>query len=399
MFMKCPFCQKEINDSSKFCPECGKKLQSDTISENSRLQNTEVSDDKEPASGLKSAAETAGNFQKDADFETERKEEFSQRNNDPELNAVIKKLDNMNIMQIVCLVSFFIPVVNLLGQILLLVIVIMSLGLSVRVSSVLRRFRYYEYARISEGIKTKCAVILLSSILMAVAAIIMLIGVGRQSVTLMVGGYAVCFVMSLVATVLEIYCFLRLYTIMNVMDSIAHNREHPKKPGAGLVICVPIVFVLLIFTLSGIAAVIGLPIVIQHMKNCIFTEILMEAHNVKRQAAICAHEYNYTDFAGICDNTSEAAEGFGWKLRSPRDYATEYVDSIEVTSTNAEDSDSGYPEIKVTVNAKDRYFPDPDPKITYVGIAINDDIRWRLDPRETTVIIDIQSPWSVWDIR
>ena len=111
------------------------------------------------------------------------------------------------------------------------------------------------------------------------------------------------------------------------------------------------------------------------------------------------HEYNYTDFAGICDNTSEAAEGFGWKLRSPRDYATEYVDSIEVTSTNAEDSDSGYPEIKVTVNAKDRYFPDPDPKITYVGIAINDDIRWRLDPRETTVIIDIQSPWSVWDIR
>ena len=91
--MKCPFCQKEINDSSKFCPECGKKLQSDTISENSKLQNTEVSDDKEPASGLKSAAETAGNFQKDADFETERKEEFSQRNNDPELNAVIKKLE------------------------------------------------------------------------------------------------------------------------------------------------------------------------------------------------------------------------------------------------------------------------------------------------------------------
>ena len=75
------------------------------------------------------------------------------------------------------------------------------------------------------------------------------------------------------------------------------------------------------------------------------------------------------------------------------------MDSIEVTSTNAEDSDSGYPEIKVTVNAKDSYFPAPDPKITYVGIAINDDIRWRLDPRETTVIIDIQSPWSVWDIR
>ncbi|MBP3748443.1 MAG: hypothetical protein J6I35_02650 [Ruminobacter sp.] len=348
---------------------------------------------------MKSHAETDADFQKAADSGTEREDATGQKNNDQELNAVIKKLDTMNIMQIVCLASFFIPLVNLLGQILLLVIVIKSFSLSVRVTSVLRRYRYYEYAKISDGVRTKCAVILLSSILMAVAAIVMFIGIAELSVKMMLGGYAVCFVMAFVAMVLEIYCFIRLYTIMNVMDSIVRNRNHPKKPGGRLIIWIPIILILLMFMLSGIGAAISLPIVIQHIKNEVFTEIFMQADKVKRQAEICAYEFNYTDFADICDNTYEPVEGFGWKLRSPRAYASELVDSVEVTSTNAGDSRSGYPEINVTVNLKGRYFPDPDPKITYVGIAINDDIRWRLDPRETTVIIDIQSPWSVWDIR
>ena len=397
--MICPFCHKEISDNSNFCPECGKKLQADAGSQNNRQQYSPVSGNNETVSGMKSHAETDADFQKAADSGTEREDATGQKNNDPELNAVIKKLDTMNIMQIVCLASFFIPLVNLLGQILLLVIVIKSFSLSVRVTGVLRRYRYYEYAKISDGVRTKCAVILLSSILMAVAAIVMFIGIAELSVKMMLGGYAVCFVMAFVAMVLEIYCFIRLYTIMNVMDSIVRNRNHPKKPGGRLIIWIPIILILLMFMLSGIGAAISLPIVIQHIKNEVFTEIFMQADKVKRQAEICAYEFNYTDFADICDNTYEPVEGFGWKLRSPRAYASELVDSVEVTSTNAGDSRSGYPEINVTVNAKDRYFPDPDPKITYVGIAINDDIRWRLDPRETTVIIDIQSPWSVWDIR
>lgn len=397
--MICPFCHKEISDNSNFCPECGKKLQADAGAQNNRQQYSPVSGNNETVSGMKSHAETDADFQKAADSGTEREDATGQKNNDQELNAVIKKLDTMNIMQIVCLASFFIPLVNLLGQILLLVIVIKSFSLSVRVTSVLRRYRYYEYAKISDGVRTKCAVILLSSILMAVAAIVMFIGIAELSVKMMLGGYAVCFVMAFVAMVLEIYCFIRLYTIMNVMDSIVRNRNHPKKPGGRLIIWIPIILILLMFMLSGIGAAISLPIVIQHIKNEVFTEIFMQADKVKRQAEICAYEFNYTDFADICDNTYEPVEGFGWKLRSPRAYASELVDSVEVTSTNAGDSRSGYPEINVTVNLKGRYFPDPDPKITYVGIAINDDIRWRLDPRETTVIIDIQSPWSVWDIR
>lgn len=397
--MICPFCHKEISDNSNFCPECGKKLQADAGAQNNRQQYSPVSGNNETVSGMKSHAETDADFQKAADSGTEREDATGQKNNDQELNAVIKKLDTMNIMQIVCLASFFIPLVNLLGQILLLVIVIKSFSLSVRVTGVLRRYRYYEYAKISDGVRTKCAVILLSSILMAVAAIVMFIGIAELSVKMMLGGYAVCFVMAFVAMVLEIYCFIRLYTIMNVMDSIVRNRNHPKKPGGRLIIWIPIILILLMFMLSGIGAAISLPIVIQHIKNEVFTEIFMQADKVKRQAEICAYEFNYTDFADICDNTYEPVEGFGWKLRSPRAYASELVDSVEVTSTNAGDSRSGYPEINVTVNLKGRYFPDPDPKITYVGIAINDDIRWRLDPRETTVIIDIQSPWSVWDIR
>ena len=397
--MICPFCHKEISDNSNFCPECGKKLQADAGSQNNRQQYSPVSGNNETVSEMKSHAETDADFQKAADSGTEREDATGQKNNDPELNAVIKKLDTMNIMQIVCLASFFIPLVNLLGQILLLVIVIKSFSLSVRVTGVLRRYRYYEYAKISDGVRTKCAVILLSSILMAVAAIVMFIGIAELSVKMMLGGYAFCFVMAFVAMVLEIYCFIRLYTIMNVMDSIVRNRNHPKKPGGRLIIWIPIILILLMFMLSGIGAAISLPIVIQHIKNEVFTEIFMQADKVKRQAEICAYEFNYTDFADICDNTYEPVEGFGWKLRSPHAYASELVDSVEVTSTNAGDSRSGYPEIKVTVNLKGRYFPAPHPKITFVGVAVNNEIMWRINTKETNVIINIQSPWSVWDIR
>ena len=397
--MICPFCHKEISDNSNFCPECGKKLQADAGAQNNRQQYSPVSGNNETVSEMKSHAETDADFQKAADSGTEREDATGQKNNDPELNAVIKKLDTMNIMQIVCLASFFIPLVNLLGQILLLVIVIKSFSLSVRVTGVLRRYRYYEYAKISDGVRTKCAVILLSSILMAVATIVMFIGIAELSVKMMLGGYAFCFVMAFVAMVLEIYCFIRLYTIMNVMDSIVRNRNHPKKPGGRLIIWIPIILILLMFMLSGIGAAISLPIVIQHIKNEVFTEIFMQADKVKRQAEICAYEFNYTDFADICDNTYEPVEGFGWKLRSPHAYASELVDSVEVTSTNAGDSRSGYPEINVTVNLKGRYFPAPHPKITFVGVAVNNEIMWRINTKETNVIINIQSPWSVWDIR
>ena len=124
----------------------------------------------------------------------------------------------------------------------------------------------------------------------------------------------------------------------------------------------------------------------------------MEANKVKLQAEICANEFDYTNLAGNCDNTWESVEGFGWKLKSPHEYATQFVDSIEVTSVNADTSKYGYAEIKVTVNLNRKYFPGSQPKITYLGIVFNDDIKWSVYPKETTIIIPSSSAWSIWHI-
>ena len=297
-----------------------------------------------------------------------------------------------------CLVSLFIPGVNFIGFILLLVIIFRSFDLSNRVSITLRRFNYEKYARISDGVKTKCAVILLSVILLIIAAFVTYLGIIRLSVKLTTVGILICSVLMLVAAVLEIYCFIRLYTIMNVMNSILHNKTHPSKPKCGAVIIVPVIFTFVTFTICGIAAEICLPVFIQYIKIEIFTIISMEANKVKLQAEICANEFHYTNLAGICDNTWESVEGFGWKLKSPHEYATQFVDSIEVTSVNADTSKYGYAEIKVTVNLNRKYFPGSQPKITYLGIVFNDDIKWSVYPKETTIIIPSSSAWSIWHI-
>ena len=398
LLMKCPFCQTEISDNSKFCSACGKEMPDGSGIKKNCRQDSGVFCDNKTNSGMPSTDTKSPNNHYTFRPEKSNHGKTEEKNTDPQLNDVIRRLDSINIMQLVCLVSLFIPGVNFLGFILLLVIIFRSFDLSTRVSTTLRRFNYEKYARISDGVKTKCAVILLSVILLIIAAFVTYLGIIRLSVKLTTVGILICSVLMLVAAVLEIYCFIRLYTIMNVMNSILHNKTHPPKPKCGAVIIVPVIFTFVTFTICGIAAEIFLPVLIQYIKIEIFTIISMEANKVKLQAEICAIEFHYTNLAGNCDNTWESVEGFGWKLKSPHEYATQFVDSIEVTSVNADNSKYGYAEIKVTVNLNRKYFPGSQPKITYLGIVFNDDIKWSVYPKETTIIIPSSSAWSIWHI-
>jgi len=67
----------------------------DAGAQNNRQQYSPVSGNNETVSGMKSHAETDADFQKAADSGTEREDATGQKNNDQELNAVIKKLESM----------------------------------------------------------------------------------------------------------------------------------------------------------------------------------------------------------------------------------------------------------------------------------------------------------------
>ena len=68
--MKCPFCNHEISDGAKFCPDCGKALPHDRPFENDKPENPADSCSEENASDVKSSAGVSVNFQKTIDFYT-----------------------------------------------------------------------------------------------------------------------------------------------------------------------------------------------------------------------------------------------------------------------------------------------------------------------------------------
>ena len=388
--MKCPFCKSEINDNSRFCPNCGKNLP----------HNRQNTDNNQQDSGFSGTAENSGNqsvtaekpqinqdlvysdrfSQGDAQF-SQNSYQFSQNNTDPQLNEALKGINTMNVMQIICLISMFLPFVNILSQILLLVIIIMSFGLTSKVSNAFRKFNYEQYARISDGIKTKCAVILVSSVLSIVAVFVASAGIGAESTAVTVSGILIAVVASLTSAVLQIYCFCRLYTVKNALESISLNQELPQKPSSGTVIwvCVIAVIFFLMIVIGGILAAIALPAYASYMKRARFTEVTTIVDAVKRQAELCAFEFDYTNLEGNCDNTRQAAEGSGWALYSPHDYATKYVESIEVVSLNAERARSGKPEIHITATTTRSGFGGRKSGISVVGKVVNKDIDWSVD--------------------
>ena len=122
--MKCPFCKSEINDNSRFCPNCGKNLP----------HNRQNTDNNQQDSGFSGTAENSGNqsvtaenpqinqepvysdrfSQGDAQF-SQNSYQFSQNNTDPQLNEALNGINTMNVMQIICLISMFLPFVNVLS--------------------------------------------------------------------------------------------------------------------------------------------------------------------------------------------------------------------------------------------------------------------------------------------
>ena len=61
------------------------------------------------------------------------------------------------------------------------------------------------------------------------------------------------------------------------------------------------------------------------------------------------------------------------------DYATKYVESVEVVSLNAERARSGKPEIHITATTTRSGFGGRKSGISVVGKVVNKDIDWSVD--------------------
>ena len=82
---------------------------------------------------------TEPNFSADGNFANQEYKSSQNNGSDPDLAEVIKRLNSMNVLQIICLVLLFIPFLNIIGGVIFLVILIMSLGLTNRVNNCLTK--------------------------------------------------------------------------------------------------------------------------------------------------------------------------------------------------------------------------------------------------------------------
>ena len=285
----------------------------------------------------------------------------------------------MNVPQIICLVLLFIPFVNILGSILLLIILIVSLGLAGKVSAVFNQYGYPLYAGISDRVRTYCLFMLIVQIA-SVTALFIFFGIPEalrhsNPVILLVFACVVSIV-TLIILFFQIYCFCRLYTVKGALETISLGYPLPPKPSSGgLITGIILAIVFIIVVLGGIVAAIALPAYARYMERARFTEVVSVADGIKKQAERCFADRGETGVEGVCDN-AHAANGNGWALLNPEDYSTKYVESVTVSSTNADNSRSGRAEATITVNSR-------LPKrvgITIIGTWNNGRMEWRTDP-------------------
>ena len=357
--MICPFCKAEIPDNAKFCTSCGR-----IVPHTDRMQNTEQ------------------NFSADGNFANQEYKPSQHNRADPDLAEVIKRLDSMNVLQIICLVLLFIPFLNIIGSVIFLVILIMSLGLTNRVSAVFSKYGYPMYAKITDGVRSKC-IFMLACIPITIIMSFMISGMdfskGQDfAVSVLIGFFLILFGMAILFTIYEVYCFCRLYTVKNALEMISIGNRLPEKPGSGAAI-IAIVLVLFFFaiTILGIIAAIALPAYARYMERARFGEVAAAANGVMRQAELCVAEFGENDIAGRCDNTREV-QGSGWALLAPKDYSTKYVDSISVSAVNADSSRSGHAEITVTSHGVPLHFKGRNADITIIGTVVNDRVTWNV---------------------
>ena len=238
--MICPFCKSHTADNSNFCSECGKRIPRDTAVTD-RLQA--------PASG------ETGQFSGNAD-EGFRQAEAGQptsgcgrspnTNTDPKLVKALKGINTMNVLQIICLVLLFIPIANILGGILLLIILIVSLGLAGKVSAVFNQYGYPLYARMTDRIGKFCLFFLACLLIVPVLNILAPdINELRQNMSpeVLDGVLSALGITGIIILSTQIYSFCRLYTVKDALENICSGYPLPPIPGSSGLITVIILVI------------------------------------------------------------------------------------------------------------------------------------------------------------
>lgn len=383
--MICPFCKAELSDHATFCTVCGRKIPRDAA----------VTDGQQASASGESGQHFRntddGFIQTEAEQQSAVHDSIPTKNMDPKLAKALKGINTMNILQIICLVVYFLhPAASLL----LLVVLIMSLSLTKKVSSVFSQYGYPLYVRITDRVRTICKFLIVWEI--AWWGLILLAKVdlrvpspGEQTIT---GIACVIVILAVITLYFLSYCFCRLYTVKEALECLSFGYPLPSKPSSkGFGTVVILLTAMVVLGLIGIVASITLPAYSLHMKKDKFQEVVSVADDVKKLTELCFLEHAENGVKDACNNIN-GAEGKGWKLLKPEDYHTKYVDSAMVRSTDADKSKSGRAEAVITVNANQKRFSERVGEhvgITIIGTWNNGKMEWITDPSSSCKAKDL----------
>lgn len=319
--MKCPFCNADLPDSGiNFCSHCGNRIDVP----HSVLQ--------QPANPGMTAENSA--YEQNRGYNAGWQKNFNMPAQS-EFAKINSELGRMSVMQIVCLVFMFIPLINIVGGILLLVILIMSLSLTDKVRSMFERCNYPLYASMVSGIKGKCIYLLCFQIISFVGGVAAGMMGGRQlesfqTVSLVV--LLVYIVMAIVAIFFQVYCFCRLYTVKSALQQISAGIKVPGKPGGAAVVAVVIIVGAFVgIAVIGILAAIALPAYAKYTARAKFTEVSTATAPLKQQVELCYFDTDNLDRCSTGNRADPNRGERGWDLsQNPRAHATGFVDTIEV---------------------------------------------------------------------
>ncbi len=344
--MQCKYCGAELSPGAKFCGVCGHKDEAGqsasadqgNASDNSADQNLQSALSQDSAGngnthdyGSAPAAPDQGSVQKTGSVNAE-------------LTQTITDLNNMSILQIVCLIITFIPYINSVSFIILIVILVKSFSLTNKVKTLLDDNKYFNYGSLVGKIRKKCKAIvgylIFSAIgipvLVIIGAVLMVsLGISGDSAVVYIFGFLLVLIFclySLYVWYAQIYCFVNLYVVKPVLDHIQSGENVPDKftnAGAiagGIFACIGIFIMIAVFAIAGLAMA-------SIDSEYSFKDSIENVSAVKTQVANCISVVGAENMAQYCStgNKSEANEGQNsWDLTNTYQSSTLYIENISV---------------------------------------------------------------------